>query len=93
MMDILLYLLQFVLALLLAPLLPGIINRVKAKFAGRHGKPVLQLYYDIAKLVRKGEVISDTATWVFTAGPVIALVTAVLANLNTNPVTCIKQFI
>ena len=79
MMDILLYLLQFVLALLLAPLLPGIINRVKAKFAGRHGKPVLQLYYDIAKLVRKGEVISDTATWVFTAGPVIALITAVLA--------------
>ena len=34
------YLVQFVLALLLAPLLPGIINRVKAKFAGRHGKPL-----------------------------------------------------
>jgi len=78
-MDILAYLLQLVLALVLAPLVPGIINRVKAKFAGRHGKPILQLYYDIAKLVRKGEVISDTATWVFTAGPVVSMVTAVLA--------------
>ena len=78
-MDFLIYLLQFVLALALAPLVPGIINRVKAKFAGRHGKPILQLYYDIAKLIRKGEVISDTATWVFTAGPIISMVTAVLA--------------
>ena len=78
-MDMLIYLFQLVLALALAPLVPGIINRVKAKFAGRHGKPVLQLYYDIAKLVRKGEVISDTATWVFTAGPVVSMVTAVLA--------------
>jgi len=78
-MDILFYLFQFVLALALSPLVPGIINRVKAKFAGRHGKPVLQLYYDIAKLVRKGEVISDTATWVFTAGPIISMATAVLA--------------
>ena len=67
------YLTQFALALVLAPLLPGIINRVKAKFAGRHGKPVLQTYYDIAKLLRKGEVISRTATWTFAAAPSIAL--------------------
>ena len=78
-MDFLLYAFQFVLALLLAPLLPGIINRVKAKFAGRHGKPVLQLDYDLAKLVFKGEVVSDTTTWVFSAGPAIALATAILA--------------
>ena len=56
------YFTQFALSLILAPLLPGIINRVKAKFAGRHGKPVLQTYYDIAKLLRKGEVISRTST-------------------------------
>ncbi|MCQ2445154.1 MAG: NADH-quinone oxidoreductase subunit H [Mailhella sp.] len=70
---------QVLLALLLAPLLAGVINRVKAKFAGRHGKPLLQLYYDIAKLLRKGEVISETTTWVFTAGPVLSLATALLA--------------
>ena len=71
--ELAVYMVQFALALILAPLLPGIINRVKARFAGRHGKPVLQTYYDIAKLLRKGEVISRTSTWIFAAAPSIAL--------------------
>ena len=40
-------------AWLLAPLMIGIINRVKAFFAGRQGVPLLQLYFDIFKLLRK----------------------------------------
>lgn len=71
--------LHAVLALTLAPLLPGIINRVKARFAGRQGKPLLQLYYDIAKLLRKSEVISTSSTWVFQAAPAIVLATALFA--------------
>lgn len=78
-MDAGFYAFQFFLALCLCPLLPGIINKVKAAFAGRHGKPILQLYYDLAKLLSKGEVISNTATWVFSAGPVVSLASAVLA--------------
>ena len=35
-----------VLAVLLAPLLPGVINRTKAFFAGRKGPPLLQSYFD-----------------------------------------------
>ena len=73
------YLAQFALTLILAPLLPGIINRVKARFAGRHGKPVLQTYYDIVKLLRKGEVISRTTTWTFAAAPSVALATTLCA--------------
>ena len=71
--ELAVYLAQFALTLILAPLLPGIINRVKAKFAGRHGKPVLQTCYDIAKLLRKGEVISRTTTWTFAVAPSVAL--------------------
>lgn len=78
-MSSLYYLFEFCLALLLAPLAVGIINRVKAIFAGRHGKPLLQLYYDIFKLIRKGEVIGETTTWVFSAGPAISMVTAAAA--------------
>lgn len=70
---------HLVLALVLAPLLSGIINRVKAVFAGRHGKPVLQLYYDLAKLSGKGEVISRTTSRVFQVGPAVSLVAAVVA--------------
>ena len=47
------FLLRLGLWLGLAPLLPGIINKVKAWVAGRRGPPVLQLYYDLAKLWRK----------------------------------------
>ncbi len=65
--------LHVVLALLLAPLLLGLINRIKAVFAGRRGKPLLQLYFDLYKLLRKGAVYSHTTTWVFRAGPVVTL--------------------
>jgi formate hydrogenlyase subunit 4 len=60
--------------LLLAPLLPGIINRVKAWVAGRRGPPVLQLYYDLARLWRKGVVLSQLASPGFVVGPAVAWV-------------------
>lgn len=67
--------------LLLAPLLPGIINRVKAWVAGRRGPPVLQLYYDLARLWRKGVVLSTLASPGFVAGPAIAWVAVLAAAL------------
>jgi formate hydrogenlyase subunit 4 len=69
------------LALTFPPLLLGIIAKTKALFAGRVGPPVLQPYYDLIKLFRKGSVFSTTTTWVFRAGPVVGLVTAVIAVL------------
>jgi formate hydrogenlyase subunit 4 len=62
-------------------MLSGVINRVKAKVAGRRGQPVLQLYYDLAKLRRKGVVYSRTTTWVFRLVPVLGLAAAVMALL------------
>lgn len=67
--------------LLLAPLLPGIINKVKAWIAGRRGPPVLQLYYDLAKLWRKGVVLSTAVSPGHVAGPAIAWVAIVSAAL------------
>ena len=72
------------LALVLAPLFLGIINRTKAVFAGRTGQPLLQMYWDLAKLLRKGAVYSRTTTWVFRAGPMIGLA-AMLAVLPILP--------
>jgi formate hydrogenlyase subunit 4 len=67
--------------LALPPLLPGLINKTKAAFGGRTGPPLLQPYYDLAKLFRKGSVFSTTTTWVFKAGPVVGFVTAFIALL------------
>ena len=66
-------LLNILLPLLIAPLLPGLINRTKAVFAGRRGQPLLQLYYDLWKLLHKGAVYSRTTSWVFRAGPMVGL--------------------
>ena len=69
-----------VLALCLAPLLQGVINKVKAFFGGRRGQPLLQPYHDMARLLRKGAVYGKITTWVFkisslaaVAGPVLLL--------------------
>lgn len=75
---------HYLLALFLAPLLAGVINRVKAKFAGRRGKPYLQLYYDLAKLLRKNAVYSTTASAVIWLGPLVNL-GAVMAALLFVP--------
>jgi len=73
--------LQAGLALMLSPLLLGVINRTKAAFAGRNGQPVLQLYFDLWKLLHKGAVYSRTTTWVFRAGPIIGLAAVLLATM------------
>lgn len=65
----------------LPPLLLGVIGKTKALVAGRIGAPFLQPYYDLAKLFRKGSVFSTTTTWVFRAGPVAGLTTALLAGM------------
>jgi formate hydrogenlyase subunit 4 len=72
---------HIVLLLVMPPLLLGVINKTKAWFGGRNGPPLLQPYYDLIKLMRKGMVLSTTTTWVFLAGPVITLVAVVLAGL------------
>src|SRR3981189_1957754 len=71
-------------ALLLAPLLLGLINRTKAFVAGRRGPPLLQPYLDIAKCLRRGAVYGDVTSWIFRLGPVVNL-SVLLAALLIAP--------
>ncbi len=73
--------LDVVILVMMPPLLPGIINRVKAWFAGRKGPPLLQTYFDLRRLIGKQSVISSATTWVFPAGPFIVLGMVVTAGL------------
>ncbi len=75
------WLIWLVLTFICAPLLPGIINKVKAFFAGRRGPSVFQLYYDIFKLLRKESVISNTSGGVIFFAPAIILATLAAAAL------------
>jgi formate hydrogenlyase subunit 4 len=64
---------ELLLAILLAPLLTGVVRRVKAGVAGRAGPPLLQAYRDVWKLAHKSTVYSHTTTLVFRAAPPLAL--------------------
>lgn len=76
MVDIFIHIL---LALLMPPLLLGIINRTKALMAGRRGAPLLQPYFELVRLWQKGSVFSRTTSWLFRAGPLVALAATLLA--------------
>jgi formate hydrogenlyase subunit 4 len=72
---------SFAAALVLSPLLFGIINKVKAFFAGRKGPSFFQLYYDIFKLLKKDAVYSQTAGILLKSAPCISLMATVAAGL------------
>lgn len=64
-------------ALLVMPfVLVGTINRVKARWSGRRGPPILQLAFDVWRLLRKAPVYSAVTTPVFRLGPIVVAVTA-----------------
>jgi formate hydrogenlyase subunit 4 len=72
-------LLTLALVLALAPLLPGLAVRTKGLIAGRRGPPVVQLYADLAKLLRKGAVYSSTTSPVFHLAPALCAGTTLAA--------------
>ena len=78
-MTIFLKLLNTALGLAFAPLMIGVINRTKARCAGRKGPPLLQPYHDLRKLLRKGAVYSESSSWILRAGPVVGLSAVVTA--------------
>jgi formate hydrogenlyase subunit 4 len=69
-------------ALLVMPVLVlGVVHRTKALWAGRRGPPLLQLAYDLRRLLRKTPVYSDVTTLVFRLTPWVVLVTAIVSGL------------
>jgi len=55
-----------------APLVSGVIAHIEGRLQGRRGPRILQPYYDLIKLFRKENLVTEESSWVFLAGPVIA---------------------
>jgi formate hydrogenlyase subunit 4 len=60
---------QMLLVLLLAPLLTGLVRKVKAHLLLRQGPPLLQPYRDLVRLMRKEVVLAENASWLFRVIP------------------------
>jgi formate hydrogenlyase subunit 4 len=86
-LDFVAIILQTALLLLLAPLITGCIKNWKAKLQNRRGPPPWQPYFDIAKFLRKEMVISEHASWIFSAAPYVVLTTSLLVGLMVPMVT------
>ena len=67
--------------LVLPVVVTGVINRVKALWAGRRGPPILQLAYDLRRLLRKQPVYSTVTTPVFRLAPYVVLATTLVSAL------------
>ncbi|WP_028583888.1 respiratory chain complex I subunit 1 family protein [Desulfogranum mediterraneum] len=73
--------LSLAIALVTAPLFPGIILKVKAFMAGKKGPPLLIKYFTLFKLLRKGSVYSESSSFIFPLGPTVSLAAALMALL------------
>jgi formate hydrogenlyase subunit 4 len=64
-----------------APLIKGILNRIKENIQSKRGPSIIQPYLDIWKLFHKDEVISEQSSWIFRATPYIVFVTPIFVAL------------
>lgn len=79
-MILLLNITQIVLMVLLAPLLRGVIARLKARIQNRQGASILRPYSDLRKLLRKEDLVPDTASALFRIAPVVLLAATVASS-------------
>ena len=79
--DIVLSVLQALLLLAIAPLVTGIIRKIKAYAQQRRGASILQPYRDIAKYFHKDSVVSRDTSWIFSVTPYISMAAVLIAAL------------
>lgn len=73
--------LQALLLLLAAPLYSGFVRVMRAKIQSRKGPPLTQNYRDLLKLMKRQEVVSEQAGWVFRITPYVTIAAMLLAAL------------
>ncbi len=84
--------LQAFLLVLFAPLITGIMKKVKARTQKRVGSSIFQPYYDIIKLIKKDETVSEQSSWVFRLNPWINFVAITTATLFVPVVMAYSPF-
>lgn len=70
---------QALLLLAFAPLIAGIINKVKAFLQKRQGASVLQEYFDLAKWWKKPTILTPYTSIIFIVAPAVYFITSFLA--------------
>ncbi|MGB7104313.1 MAG: NADH-quinone oxidoreductase subunit H [Acidimicrobiales bacterium] len=82
--------LQSLVVLAFAPLYVGVIARAESIIASKRGPSIFQPYWDLAKLLRKGETRSDQVSFVYLAAPFAVMscyltVSVIVPIITNNP--------
>ena len=77
-MTAMLFVIQGVLTLMLAPLMLGLVRAIKARFQNRRGPSPFLPYVTLRTLFRKGMTISRYSSWVFRTAPFVVVGTALV---------------
>jgi formate hydrogenlyase subunit 4 len=78
--SILFNLFQVVVVLLFAPLVSGVLSRLKENVQSKRGPSIFQLYRDLWKLFHKDEVVSEQSSWIFRATPYVVFVAPIFVT-------------
>ena len=70
-----------------APLLIGVVRKIKARLQGRCGPGVLQPYRDLRKLLVKEVVVSENTSWIFNFTPYLLTSVMLLSSLLVPALT------
>ncbi len=98
-MKITLILAQLIFFVGVAPFLSGLIAKLKNIFRMRQGQSVWQPYFNLIKLFSKGQVVSETASWIFRVTPFIVFASALTVALLVpvaifpNPLIKLSDFL
>lgn len=86
-MELFIFFLQCLLVPALAPLVAGLIRKMKARMQNRVGASVFQPYRDLYKLFHKDEVISRDTSWIFRFAPYLIFSVTLVIGASVPLVT------
>lgn len=90
--EILIEFVQLLVVALGAPLLVGLVRRLKARLQGRRGATIFQPYADLRKLLIKEAVVSENSSWIFRFTPYVLVATMLLSALVVPVLTTQTAF-
>jgi formate hydrogenlyase subunit 4 len=61
-----------------APILVGVVRKVRARLEGRHGAPIVQPWRELAKQLHKEVIRPEHTSWVFWMAPLVLVATSAL---------------
>src|SRR5580704_1059502 len=84
--------LQVFVVVAFAPLVEGVVSRLKENLQSKRGPSIFQPYRDIWKLLHKDEIVSEQSSWIFRAAPYVAFAAPVFVALLIPVLTSYPLF-